>query len=185
MLYTCPPGVALTFPLAVPRYVRRATLGPGFGGLWRFADPLAKKLLVRQLVVLGLLRIAPLRRLLPEKLLDPPAVIVPTVSVVALVSSAIFTRQGRPALAKAIMHHLVCWGGIPVINESIAQMLEDVGDAGAQHTCYLLSISPACVLSLRAAPCFRRSSSADLDGARAVAQRAGRRGGNPHHADRR
>jgi hypothetical protein len=109
----------------------RATLGPGFGGLWRFADPLAKKLLIRQLVVLGLLRIAPLRRLVPEKLLDPPAAIVPAMAVVALVSSAIFSRQGRPVLAKAVLHHLVAWGGIPVINESIGQMLEDVGDAGA------------------------------------------------------
>jgi hypothetical protein len=53
------------------------------------------------------------------------------VSVVALVSSAVLTRQGRPALAKAILHNLVAWGGIPVINESIGQMLEDVGDAGA------------------------------------------------------
>ncbi len=125
-------------------WLLRATLGPGFGGLWRFADPLAKKLLIRQLIVLGLLRIAPLRRLLPEKLLDPPAVIVPTVSVVALVSSAVFTRQGRPALAKAVLHHLVAWGGIPVINESIAQMLEDVGDAGARRHLSLRS-SPSLV----------------------------------------
>ena len=43
--------------------VGSATLGPGLGGLWAFADPLAKRLLIRQLVILGLLRIAPLRRL--------------------------------------------------------------------------------------------------------------------------
>ena len=37
--------------------VGSATLGPGLGGLWAFADPLAKRLLIRQLVILGLLRI--------------------------------------------------------------------------------------------------------------------------------
>ena len=107
-----------------------ATLGPGLGGLWGFADPLAKRLLIRQLVILGLLRIAPLRRLVPESILEPPAVVVPAVSVVALVGSAVCSQRGRPALAKAVLHHLVTWGGIPVINESIGQMLEDVGDAG-------------------------------------------------------
>ena len=52
--------------------VGSATLGPGLGGLWGFADPLAKRLLIRQLVILGLLRIAPLRRLVPESILEPP-----------------------------------------------------------------------------------------------------------------
>ena len=108
-------------------------MGPGLGGLWRFADPLAKKLLIRQLVILVLLRIAPLRRLIPEHILDPPAALVPAVSVVALVGSAVFHRQGRPLLAKAVLHNLVAYGGIPVINESIGQMVEDVGDAGAYH----------------------------------------------------
>ena len=109
-------------------------MGPGLGGLWRFADPLAKRLLIRQLVVLCLLRIAPLRKLIPEKVLDPPAALVPAVSVVALVGSAVFHRQGRPLLAKAVLHHLVAYGGIPVINESIGAMLEDVGDAGERAT---------------------------------------------------
>jgi len=52
--------------------VGSATLGPGLGGLWGFADPLAKRLLIRQLVILGLLRIAPLRRLVPEGILERP-----------------------------------------------------------------------------------------------------------------
>jgi hypothetical protein len=125
-----------------PKLLRRAVLGgvwavvlgtfvPRLGGLWRHADPLGKLLLKGQFGVLVLLRLG-LRKVLPAKVLDPPAVVIPSVSVVALIGGAIFHRQGRHRLVKTLLLNVVAWGGIPVVNEGIENMTKEIGDAGAR-----------------------------------------------------
>lgn len=87
------------------------------------------KLLLRgQAAVLLLLRLG-FRRQVPELLLEPPVAVVPGLSLLTMVASAVLHRSGRARAAKHLLQHLVAWGGIPVINESLSNMLEDIGDA--------------------------------------------------------
>ena len=104
------------------------TFGPQLRSLWMHADPLGRALLKGQFAVLVLLRLG-VRKLVPEIIMEPPAAIVPALSVLALVTGGVFHQRGRPLIAKALLQNLVAWGGIPVVNESIENMIQDVGDA--------------------------------------------------------
>eukprot|EP01047_Picozoa_sp_COSAG01_P044059 COSAG01_NODE_3956_length_5496_cov_105.592737_1_plen_465_part_00 len=103
------------------------TFGPQLRTLWLHADPLGRSLLRSQAAVLALLRLGGKR--LPKRLLDPPAVVVPALSLAALVAGAVLHQLRRPLAAKALLQNVIVWGGLPVLHGSLDRMLENLGDA--------------------------------------------------------
>ena len=103
------------------------TFGPQLRTLWLHADPHGRSLLRSQAAVLALLRLCGKR--LPKRLLEPPAVVVPALSLAALVAGAVLHHLGRPLAAKALLKNVIVWGGLPVLHGSLDRMLENVGDA--------------------------------------------------------
>lgn len=77
-----------------------------------------------------MLRLKPLRRLIPKCILEPPTLFVPTLSILSLAGSLLMHRSGRGVLANRIMQYLLAYGSIPVLTESIDAMVEeDIGEA--------------------------------------------------------
>ena len=103
------------------------TFGPQLRTLWLHADPHGRSLLRGQAAVLALLRLG--GKYLPKRLLDPPAVVVPALSLAALVVGAVLHQLRRPLAAKALLQNVIVWGGLPVLHGSFDRMLENVGDA--------------------------------------------------------
>ena len=77
--------------------------------------------------MLALLRLCGKR--LPKRLLEPPAVVVPALSLAALVAGAVLHHLGRSLVAKALLKNVIVWGGLLVLHGSLDRMLENVGDA--------------------------------------------------------